>query len=120
MKIQQARDMTVKKPKETYFPTAVKCVFVEAMFASASMARAGEYTALLGTHTSMIDLQWIFDSRATHPMTPYKSKFILLSMCDTPRRVLTAAIEILHVDGIGDVEINGVGILKNVFYVPNL
>ena len=53
-------------------------------------------------------------------MTPNKSKFISLSMYDTPRRVLTAGTEILHVDGIEDVKINGVGILKNVLYVPNL
>ena len=58
---------------------------LEAMFASTSMAHAGENTTLLGTHTSTIDLQWIFDSRATHHMTPNKSKFISLSMCDTPR-----------------------------------
>ena len=91
---------------------------LEAMFASTSMVR--EYTALLGTHTSTTDLQWIFDSGATHHMTPNKSKFISLSICNTPRQVLTVGTEILHVDGIGDVEINGVGILKNVLYVPSL
>ena len=90
------------------------------MFVSTPMAHAGEYTALLGTHTSTFDLQWIFDSGATHHMTPNMSKFISISMCDTPRWVLAAGTEILHVDGIGDVEINGVGILKNVLYVPNL
>ena len=107
----QIDDMTVLKEK-------IKKL--EAMFASTSMAHANEYTALLSTHTSTIDLEWIFNSRATHHMTPNKSKFIPLSMCDTPRRVLIAGTQILHVDGIGDVEINVVGILKNVLHVPNL
>ena len=44
----QTDDVTVLKEK-------IKKL--EAMFVSTSMAHAGEYTALLGTHTSMIDLQ---------------------------------------------------------------
>ena len=84
------------------------------------MAHADEYTALLGTHTSMTDLEWIFDSRATHHMTPNKLKFFSLSMCDTPRRVLIVCTKIQHGSGIRDVKINGVGILKNILYIPNL
>ena len=53
-------------------------------------------------------------------MTPNKSKFISLSMCDTPRRVPIAGTEILHADKIEDVEINGVRIHKNVHIVANI
>ena len=64
-------------------------------------------------------IQWIANSGATDHTSPTSGcfKFILLSVNS---RITTAERGILHVTRIGDVNLDKLGSIKKVLYVPDL
>ena len=68
----------------------------------------------------MFSKEWIIDIGATDHMTPHRHKFIKYIPCYGERKVCTARDKILLVLGIRTVEINKLGVIKNVLHVPDL
>lgn len=64
------------------------------------------------------DTTWLVDIGATDHMTLFRDKFTEYNACDGNKRVLTTGGEKLLIVGIGIVQVQNLGVLKNVLHEP--
>ena len=89
---------------------------------STSMANSGKkgFLTALSTFTNNFSNIWILDSGATDHMTPLKHLFRSYKPMIPGKHVQTADGTILPVVGIGTMNIDPLGTIYNVLYVPKL